>query len=145
MRRQLIPQVARGAGPFRRGALLAQLQDLADQAVNLVLLAHDDLVEPVDRVFIEAGLDLQFGQALVGGVGVLHAPIGHEAGMRSGVSSLHRHQNRVARGHQFGLCAVGMCVQLCGGEHLFAARLHHLAFGHKRVPDRRGQAVHGEV
>jgi len=81
MRRQLIPQAAKGAC-LRLGGLLAQAFDLALQAVDLVLLAHDDGVELIEQVFGEAGLDLEVGQslfgALFGRVRVFHAPIGRE-------------------------------------------------------------------
>ena len=85
MRRQHIPQAAKGTR-LRLGGLLAQAFDLALQAVDLVLLAHDDGVELVEQVFGEAGLDLEIGQPLLsevfgavfGGVGVFHAPIGRE-------------------------------------------------------------------
>ena len=81
MRRQLIPQAAKGTR-LRLGGLLAQAFDLALQAVDLVLLAHDDGVELIEQVFGEAGLDLEIGQplfgAVFGGVGVFHAPIGRE-------------------------------------------------------------------
>ena len=94
MRRQLIPQAAEGAR-LRLGGLLAQAFDLALQAVDLVLLAHDDGVELIEQVFGEAGLDLEVGQALFGevfgGVCVFHAPIGREVAAR-GISMLGRRQ-----------------------------------------------------
>ena len=84
MRRQLV------AGPAERAAtgfghLLAQPPDFTQQCVDLLLLADDDLIELVEQVFVEAGLDLQLGQAVVGGVvgfGRIHAPIGHELALR---------------------------------------------------------------
>ena len=81
MRRQLIPQAAKSSR-LRLGGLLAQAFDLALQAIDLVLLAHDDGVELIEQVFGEAGLDLEFGQSLLsavfGRVRVFHAPIGRE-------------------------------------------------------------------
>ena len=81
MRRQLIPQAAEGSR-LRLSGLLTQAFDLALQAVELVLLAHDDGVELIEQVFGEAGLDLEIGQPLLGavfeGVRVFHAPIGRE-------------------------------------------------------------------
>lgn len=81
MRRQLIPQAAKAAGLGLSG-LLAQAFDFAGQAVDLVLLAHDDGVELVEQVFGVAGLDLEIGQPLLGavfeGVGVFHVSIGRE-------------------------------------------------------------------
>ena len=84
MRRQVV------AGPAERAAtgfghLLAQPLDFTQQCVDLLLLADDDLIELVEQVFVEAGLDLQLGQAVVGGVvgfGRIHAPIGHELALR---------------------------------------------------------------
>ena len=107
MRRQLIPQAAKGSR-LRLGGLLAQAFDLARQAVDLVLLAHDDGVELVEQVFGEAGLDLEIGQPLFGavlgavlgevfgGVGVFHGPIGREvaAGGISGDGRRRRVDNR---------------------------------------------------
>ena len=103
MRRQLISQAAKAAR-LRLGGLLAQAFDLALQAVDLVLLAHDDGVELIEQVFGEAGLDLEVGQplfgallgAVCGGVGVFHAPIGREvaAGGISGVGRWWRVDNR---------------------------------------------------
>jgi len=65
MRRQIIPQAARRTHTAIRWRLLLQVSDLADQGVDLLLLAHDDAVEFVEQVFGEAGLDLELGQALV--------------------------------------------------------------------------------
>ena len=84
MRRQVV------AGPAERAAtgfghLLAQPLDFAQQRVDLLLLADDDLIELVEQVFVKAGLDLQLGQAVVDGVvgfGRIHAPIGHELALR---------------------------------------------------------------
>ena len=89
MRRQLIPQAAKGSR-LRLGGSLAQALDLARKAVDLVLLAHDDGVELIEQVFGEAGLDLEVGQSLFGavfgvvfkGVRVFHAPIGREVAAR---------------------------------------------------------------
>ena len=65
MRRQVV------AGPAEHTAagvrkLLPELGDFAQQRVDLLLLANDDLVQLVQQVFIEAGLDFQIGQAMVG-------------------------------------------------------------------------------
>ena len=103
MRRQLISQAAKAAR-LRLGGLLAQAFDLALQAVDLVLLAHDDGVELIEQVFGEAGLDLEVGQPLFGAlfgavfgrVRVFHAPIGREvaAGRISGDGGWRRVDNR---------------------------------------------------
>ncbi len=90
MRRQVV------AGPAEYtaanvGNLLPELGDFANQRIDLLLLADDDLVQLVEQVFIEAGLDLQIGQAMVsgvGGVGRLHAAIGHELMARLGGADL---------------------------------------------------------
>ena len=52
---------------------LPQVSQLAHQHVDLLLLAHDDLVQLIQQVFGEAGLDFQIGQALVDVVCVFHA------------------------------------------------------------------------
>jgi hypothetical protein len=81
VRRQVVAQVAlcpAVAFALPIGHLLAQPGHLADQLVDLVLLADDDLVELVEQVFGVGGFDLKVCQALVTDVGVLHAPIGHE-------------------------------------------------------------------
>lgn len=75
MRRQFVPCPSECAASV--GDLLAELRDFTDQRVDLLLLANDDLVQLVEQVFIEAGLDLQVGQAMVDDVGRLHAAIGH--------------------------------------------------------------------
>lgn len=79
MRRQLVAQTAE----FVRIAslrLLPKLRDFANQPVNLPLLACNQLVQVIEQVFAEAGLDFQIGEALVGalvsGQGVVHAGIG---------------------------------------------------------------------
>ena len=53
------------------------MRDFAEQRVDLLLSANDDLVQLVEQVFIEVGLDLEVGQAMVDGVGSLDAAIGH--------------------------------------------------------------------
>src|SRR5665647_1455061 len=77
MRRQFVAQAARHAN-FPVRALLLYLTDLANQHIELLLLAHDDLVKLIHHVFGEAGLDLQISQALFDVVRVFHPPIGHE-------------------------------------------------------------------
>ena len=80
MRRQVVAGPAEHAAA-RLGYLLAQPLDVAHQRVDLLLLADDDLVELIQQVFVEAGLDFQLGQAVIDGVvgfGRLHALIGHE-------------------------------------------------------------------
>ncbi len=77
MWRQVITQVTRCAHAAV-GAGLAQLADFADKRVNLLLLPDDNLVELIQQIFGEAGLDLQFHQALVGCVCVFHPSIGPE-------------------------------------------------------------------
>ena len=84
MRWQVIAGPAESA-MTRLGNLLAQPLDLAHERVDLLLLADDDLVELVKQVFVEAGLDFQLGQSVVGGVvgfGRLNALIGHELAAR---------------------------------------------------------------
>ena len=61
MRRQFVAQVLRLA---HTGGGLAQVADLAQQAVDLLLLAQDDFIQLINQVFGEAGLDLQIGQPL---------------------------------------------------------------------------------
>ena len=60
----------------RLGALVAQMHQLADQGVYLLLLANDDLVEFVEQVFLKADLDFHFGQAALDGVFLMHVTIG---------------------------------------------------------------------
>jgi hypothetical protein len=76
MRRQLIPQTAGTGSRFR--PLLTQLHQRLYQLVDLLLLAHDDLIELVDQVFLKAEFDFQLGDT---GVKVLrggHSSIGHQ-------------------------------------------------------------------
>ena len=72
MRWQFLAQVARHRNPAF-GCRLAQVSQLTKQQVDLLLLADDDLVQLVQRIFSEAGFDLQIGQALVCVVWLLHA------------------------------------------------------------------------
>lgn len=51
--------------------LLAQLADLADERIDLLLLLKNSLVELLHQVFGEAGLDFEVHQAFVN-VGVWH-------------------------------------------------------------------------
>lgn len=81
MRRQIVAGPAETART-RLANLLAQPLDLAHERVDLLLLADDDLVKLVKQVFVEAGLDFQLGQSVVGVVVDLHTPIGHEAAAR---------------------------------------------------------------
>ena len=81
MRRQVVASPAEHAAASF-GNPLAERFDVAYEVVNLQLLADDDLVQLVQQVFIEAGLDFQLGQAVVGGVGGVHCRIGYE--LRSG-------------------------------------------------------------
>lgn len=53
--------------------MLAQLAHVALQEGNFLLLAHDDLVELVQQIFVEAGLDFQISESLLNGVGLIHA------------------------------------------------------------------------
>ncbi len=62
MRRQFIAQTARRVA-LRVADLLAQVQHLAYQRVNLRLLADHRLVQLVQQVFGKAGFDFQGGQA----------------------------------------------------------------------------------
>lgn len=60
------------------GAELAQVTQLTDQLVNLLLLAHDNEVELIQQIFRKAGLDFKLGEAVVNrvrGGGMCHAPI----------------------------------------------------------------------
>lgn len=52
--------------------------DFTNQPVNLLLLTVDGHVQLLQQVVGVAGLDLEFGQALVGGVGMGHAAIGQD-------------------------------------------------------------------
>jgi hypothetical protein len=83
VRWQLVAQAAKDGHTAVGMVLLAQLADLAGQGIELLLLADDDLVQVVDQVLGETGLDLEIGQALVeGGVrGLLrmfHGAIGRQ-------------------------------------------------------------------
>jgi hypothetical protein len=71
MWRQVVACPAQDSAPGIRN-LLPELIYLANQRIDLLLLADDDLVQLVEQVFIKAGLDLQIGQAVVDGVGRLH-------------------------------------------------------------------------
>jgi len=77
MRRQFIAQIALpDLATF--GLLPAQLDHFAQQQIQLLLLAKDGLVQLVQQVFGVAGLDLQFSQAGIGVVRLVHARIGPE-------------------------------------------------------------------
>ena len=67
-----IPLLTRWLGRRRSWLLLAQLHHFARQLVDLLLLAVDRQVQLVEQVFAVAGLDFQFGQALVDVVGRCH-------------------------------------------------------------------------
>lgn len=71
MRWHFVPQVAARAHAAI-GAGLPQVSNFANQLVDLLLLAHYDLVQLVKQVLLEAGLDLEIGQALPGVVCVFH-------------------------------------------------------------------------
>jgi len=77
MRRQIISQTARRSDPTLCSRPWSQISDLANQNIDLLLLADDVLVEFVEQVFGEAGLDLEVGQALFHVVGLFHGSIGH--------------------------------------------------------------------
>ena len=68
MRWQLVAQVAR-AGAAGLGHLLAQVGDFLHEPVNLLLLAVEGHVQLIQQILGVAGLDLQLGQAIIGGVG----------------------------------------------------------------------------
>ena len=55
---------------------LAQARQFARQRLQLRLLAHDHLVEAVDQVLGEAGLDFEVGEAPLDVVHVIHGAIG---------------------------------------------------------------------
>ena len=78
MRRQFVTQAAERA-IVRGRAALAQLGHLAHQTVDLELLLNDNLIQLVQHVFGETGLDLEVGQAAVCAVDVFHGPIGIES------------------------------------------------------------------
>ena len=71
MRRQFVPQVAARANAAVGGGL-SQVRNFANQLVDLLLMTHDDLVQLVKQILLEAGLDLEIGQALPGVVCVIH-------------------------------------------------------------------------
>lgn len=48
------------------------MAQLANQCINLLLLANDDLVELIQQVLAKAGLDFQIGQSLVVVLLMLH-------------------------------------------------------------------------
>ena len=73
MRRQIVAQIAR-CTQTTICAGLAQVRHFADQLVNLLLLAHDDLVELIEQIFREGSLDLKICQALLGLLYGVHAP-----------------------------------------------------------------------
>ena len=64
MGRRLFSQAAKLRRLTAAGGLL-KIRNLAGQAVDLLLLAHDHRVQPFEQVFREAGLDLQVREALV--------------------------------------------------------------------------------
>ena len=72
MGRHFFAQVARHAD-FPVSGRLSKVTYLENQNVDLLLLADDDLVQLIQQIFGEAGLDLEIGQALVDVVWVLHA------------------------------------------------------------------------
>lgn len=74
MGRQIVAQVARRS---RFAGLLPQVREFANQQVDLRLLANNDFVELVQRVFSKAGLDFQLGDALLGTFCGVHGGIGH--------------------------------------------------------------------
>lgn len=79
MRRQVVASPAENAAAYVRNAL-PEFGHFAQQRIDLLLLANDDLIELLQQVFVEAGLDFKFGQAVVsavGGVVGLHGLIGH--------------------------------------------------------------------
>ena len=75
MRRQIVAQAAKRCAAALAG-LLAEVADFSDQQVDLQLLIDDDLVQLIDHVLGEAGLDLEIGQALFDVVCLFHAAIG---------------------------------------------------------------------
>ncbi len=71
MRRQFVPQIAaRAQAAIKRR--LPQMRDFADQLVDLLLLANNDLVQVIKQIFLETGLDLQIGQSLRVAICVFH-------------------------------------------------------------------------
>ena len=78
MRRQFVAQAARRA-TAAVGAGLSQIRDLARQLIDLLLLAHDDLVELVQQIFAEGRLDLQIGETAGHVLCLFHAAICQES------------------------------------------------------------------
>ena len=80
MGRQFVARIARRA-QAGLGRLLLQLPHLAHQELYLRLLAMDELVQVIDQVFGEAGLDLEIGEAAIDVLRGVHRRIGtHIAG-----------------------------------------------------------------
>ena len=77
-------RIARGRRLGLHALPPAQGQQLAREQVDLPLLPHHHLVQPVQRVFHVAGLDLQLGQAGFVVVGVAHGVIGTHHGKPAG-------------------------------------------------------------
>lgn len=73
MRRQLVAQAAERRRAL--GRLLAQVGHVALQAVDLLLLAHNDLVQLFQQVVGETGLDLQVEQPAFDVLRIFHAGI----------------------------------------------------------------------
>jgi hypothetical protein len=77
--RQIVAQTAlRAAAGIER--LFAQHLQVAGEAVDLLLLAVQGLVDRVEQVVGEAGFDLQVGQSEVGVFCSVHGAIGHHIG-----------------------------------------------------------------
>ena len=72
------------------GRLLAQVAHFANECLNLLLLLKNGLVELLDQVFGETGLDLKIHQSFVD-VGVWHVQVWN--GYGSFASSIRRFSN----------------------------------------------------
>lgn len=81
MGRQLVAQVA-GPGAAALGHLLPELDELLDQAVDLLLLSVYRQIQLIQQVFGETGLDFQILDAARERLGVFHGPIGQEGLIR---------------------------------------------------------------
>lgn len=78
MWRQVLQRLGRGTG---RGVhqCATQLAKFAQQGVDLLLLAHNDLIQLVEQIFLETRFDFQIDQALLDLVSVLHAAFCQES------------------------------------------------------------------
>jgi len=64
MRRRSVAQAAKFIR-FSARRVLLEVRKFAGEAIDLMLLAHDDRIQTFKQVFGEAGLDLEIGQAVI--------------------------------------------------------------------------------